>query len=346
MTHVQNTVVEVETDARLVGLGETRGDWCARIINERFAPAIQGLPTDDRRTVRDACLPREPFDCGYPEQLSERNAYAAIDLALWDIAGKEAGTPLYKLLGGAVRERALFVAYAYTVDPAEGYSAAEVAGIMARLAAEGVAKSGAAMFEFKVGLHDIASEIDVVRAVREAVGPDVELAVDANTGFSVEEARRFLNGVRDARLANIEEPVAGLGPTERIRTEFGVPVSTHCIDLDALARYPGIDSVVSDSQLLGGIGNLVDFVNRCAGINKRSWLRARWELGIAWAVMCHIGIARPEIDRPSQALIDWFEDDLILGDPWLVRDGGVRPPDLPGIGVELDREALARYAAA
>ena len=59
--------------------------------------------------------------------------------------------------------------------------------------------------------------------------------------------------------------------------------------------------------------------------------------------MCHIGINRVEIDRPSQALINWVEDDLILGDTWLVRKGGVRPPDKPGLGVELDRKALEKY---
>ncbi len=85
-------------------------------------------------------------------------------------------------------------------------------------------------------------------------------------------------------------------------------------------------------------------MSRVNALGRRFWLRARWELGIAWAVMCHLGLARPELDRPSQALINWVEDDLVLGEPWLVRDGGVRPPDVPGLGVELDRAALARYA--
>ena len=121
-------------------------------------------------------------------------------------------------------------------------------------------------------------------------------------------------------------------------------MSTHCIDLDALSRHPGIDSVVTDPALLGGIGPLTEFIAKVSAIDKRIWLRARWELGIAWAVMCHLGVARPELDRPGQALIDWIEDDLVSGEAWPVRDGGVRPPELPGLGVERDRAALARYA--
>ena len=345
-THVKSTIVEVETEAGVVGLGETRGDWGARIINERFAAAIIGLPADDRRAVREACLAKTPFDYGYPEYLPDRSAFAAIEVALWDIAGKEAGLPLYQLLGGAVRERAPFVAYAYAVDPDEGHSDIENARIMADIAAESVKKTGASMFEFKVGLHSPSCEIGVVRAVREAIGPDIDISVDANMGFTVEQARRFLSGVAEARLANIEEPVAGLGAVERLRGEFGVPVSTHCVDLDALSRYPGIDSVVSDPQLMGGISEVIELAIGARAINKRFWLRARWELGIAWAVMCHLGVARPELDRPSQALIDWVEDDLILGDTWLVTEGGVRPPETPGLSVELDRAAMKRYAVA
>ena len=344
ITHVASTIVEVETDAGICGLGEARGTFCARLVNERFGPAVVGLPVADHRAIRDACLPAEPFDYGYPEYLSDRNAFGAIEIALWDIAGRDAGRPLYALLGGPVRERAPFVAYAYTVDPAERRSDQDVARIMAEIAAERVAAAGARMFEYKVGLHSTSCEVRVMQAVHDAVGPEVDLAVDANMGFTMEAARRFLAGVADLPLANIEEPVAGLGMIERLRADFNVPVSTHCIDLDALSRHPGIDSVVTDPTLLGGIGPLVEFIAKVRAIDKRIWLRARWELGVAWSVMCHLGVARPELDRPSQALIDWVEDDLVLGETWLVRDGGVRPPALPGLGVELDRAALARYA--
>lgn len=346
MDHMAATVVEVETDAGISGIGESRGQWCAAIINEAFAPKLVGMAVDDRRAMTDLCLAKQPFDYGYPEFNCERNAFAGIEIALWDILGKEVNRPLYSLLGGAVRERAPFVAYAYAVDPREEMPDAEVARTMAEIAAANVARTGAAMFEFKVGLRTPTCESGTVRAVREAVGPDVDIAVDANMGFTVEQARQFLAGVVDARLANFEEPVAGLGRSARLRAEFGVPVSTHCIDLDALAAHPHLDSVVSDPSLLGGIAPTISFIDEVTALGKRFWLRARWELGIGWAVMCHLGMACPELDRPAQALIDWIEDDLVLGDTWLVTGGGVRPPDKPGLGVELDRAALKRYAVA
>ena len=61
--------------------------------------------------------------------------------------------------------------------------------------------------------------------------------------------------------------------------------------------------------------------------------------------MVHLGMACRELDRPGQALINFIEDDLVLGAPWLVKDGGVRPPDKPGRGIELDRAAFEHYAA-
>ena len=325
LTHVSSTIVEVETVGGLTGVGETRGTFSAAIINQQFAPKIVGLSAAARRDVRDACLPRQPFDYGYPERMLELHAFAGIELALWDLAGKVAGEPLFRLLGGPVRERAPFVAYAYTVHPDEGRSAAEVAETMADIAARSVAESGASMFEFKVGLHPVPSEIAIVEAVREAVGADVDLAVDANMGFGIEAARRFLDSVAEAGIANIEEPVASLAGCERLRGEFGVPVSTHCFDLDAISAYPLIDAVVSDIHLHGGIERVIDVMSRAAALSRRFWLRARWELGVSWAAMCHLGIARPELDRPAQALINWVEDDLIAGDPWLVREWR-RPP--------------------
>ena len=341
-TAVLATIVEVQTDNGLVGLGETRGHWAAPIINERFGPLLIGMPANDQNAAFDKCI-SSPFDYGFPERGCEVHAFAGIEIALWDLAGKAAGQPLYEMLGGPVRERAPFTAYAYTVDPAEGKGESAVPETMAALARQGVEESGANLFEFKIGVYSVECEIAAVLAIREAIGPHVGIAVDANMGWSMDNARRFLEGVADARLENFEEPVVSLANMQRLRSAFEVPFSTHCFDLDALAAYPAIDSVVSDVQPLGGIGPTLEFIRQLTVMNRRFWLRAHWEAGIYWAVMCHMGIALPQLDRPAQALMNWVSDDLILGPAWKVEDGGVCPPGGPGLGVELDREAMARY---
>ena len=341
---VENTIVEIETEDGFVGLGETRGLWSAEIVRARFARQITGMDASDRSAIRDACLPKAPFDFGYPEHLVTRNAYSAIDTALWDIAAKAAGVPLYDQLGGAARERAPFCGYAYSDDPTAGHSDDALATRMADIAAQQIEATGAGLFEYKIGLHSIDCEIAIAHAVRDALGTGVEIAVDANMGLSQDQALDFLEGVGEIRLANIEEPVASLAAMEVIRERTGIPVSTHCYDADTLARYPLIDAIVVDPQLVGGITGFLEQLAMADRLGKRIWLRARWELGIAWAVFCHLGLACPQLDRPNQALIDWIEDDLVLGERWRVRDGGVRPPAIPGLGVEIDRDALVQYA--
>jgi glucarate dehydratase len=342
-THVSRTIVEIETDRGLVGIGETRGEWSAPLIRDRFAGKLIGRDVADRRGARDACL-LPHVDYGFPELQIESYAFAGIEMALMDLLAKQAGVPLYQFLGGAVRERAPFVAYAYTVDPAEGHSEREIARIMAGIAKERVAASGASMFEFKIGRHSLACDIATTHAIRDALGPDIDLTVDVNMGFTLDQARRYLAGVAAARLVNVEEPTPELGDYERLRNEFGVGMSTHCYHLDALKPYPAIDAVVIDLHHFGGIEPTIELIVRIAAHGRRVWLRSMWELGLSWAAMCHLGMTRPELDRPGQSLIDWVADDLVLGDTWHLRQGGVRPPDRPGLGVELDRDALAKYA--
>ncbi len=340
---VDNTLVEIETDDGTVGVGETRGHGAAAIIRLRFAPAIAGMNAADRPAVRAICLPKEPFDYGYPEHLSDRNAFSAIDIALWDIAGKKEGRPVYEMLGGAVRDQARFCGYAYSDDPQAGYSDQELATRMAQTAKQQIDETGARLFEYKIGLHSVTCEIGIAQAVRAALGPDVDIAVDANMGFSTEQAVAFLDGVHDTGIANIEEPVGSLAEMEAVREATGIPVSTHCYDRDTLARYPLIDAMVVDPQLVGGITGFLEQISLASALGKRIWLRARWELGVAWSVFCHLGIACPALDRPNQALINWVADDLITGEVWTIEDGGVRPPNDPGLGVELDRSAIAQY---
>ena len=341
-TAVQATIVEVLTEDGLVGFGETRGHWAAPIINERFGPLLSSMPVHDRTAAFEKCI-ASPFDYGFPERSCEVHAFAAIEIALWDLAGKAAAQPLYELLGGPVRGKAPFTAYAYTVDPAEGKDESAVPKAMADLAKQGVEESGASLFEFKIGVYSVQCDIATVLAIRDSIGPHVSIAVDANMGMSMANARSFLEGVADARLENFEEPVASLASMQKLRSEFEVPFSTHCCDLDALAAYPAIDAVVSDLQPLGGIGPTLELIRQLTAMKRRFWLRAHWEAGIYWAVMCHMGIALPQLDRPAQALMNWVSDDLILGPAWQVEDGGVRPPDRPGLGIELDPEAMAKF---
>lgn len=341
-THADRTIVVMETDNGLRGIGETRGMQAAQIINTRFAPALMGQSITDRRALRRLCIP-DVFDFGYPEQLVDANAYTAIDLAVWDVTGKAANMPLYALLGGKIRESAPFVAYDYVVDLDKATSPATTATAMADQAEAAIARSGAAVFEFKVGVYPLSHDIAAAHAVRERLGPDTDIAIDANMGWSFDQARKFMKETVEVGFENIEEPVADLTEMNRLAAEFGVPVSSHCFNLDALKPFDAITGTVADLHALGGLEAYRTHAVRAHPLGKRPWLRSVWELGISWAAMCHFIVATPEMQRPAQALFNWIDDDMVLGPKWDVTDGGVIPSDKPGLGVELDEAALEKF---
>jgi glucarate dehydratase len=347
-SHVTRTIVEIATDGGLTGIGETRGEPAAAAINHRFAPALAGCRATDRHAARARCLPAR-IDWGLaPEQRLDLMAFSAVEMALWDLLGKACGLPVYALLGGPVRERAPFVAYLYGVAPGPAGSEADVPGRTAELAAARIAETGSTLLELKVGIHAPACDAATVRRVREALGPGIGIALDANMGMSLAAARAFLDAAAPCGIENLEEPTPRLADYARLQDEYRIATSTHCTELDLVAhaargRAP-IDAVVSDLHYHGGIGPIRELAAAATSRGHRFWLRSSWELGISWAAMCHVALATPAIERPSQGLIDLVADDLVEGEPWLLRDGGVRPPDRPGLGVALDRAALERYA--
>jgi glucarate dehydratase len=336
------TIVEVETRDGLAGLGEAPGSDAADRIRARIGGRLIGTNSWEHNIIREKCLGKFTDFAGMSDPGSVY-AFAAIEMALWDIAGKRAGLPVYKLLGGAVRERAPFSAYAYSTEERSAASETDTPGIIADIARQLVGATGSAIFEFKIGRHSVDCDIATVHAVREALGQRTRIGVDANLAYTVDEARRFIEGTRSANLANLEEPVASLAGMNRLRQDFGIPISTHCSNFDQLANYPLIDSVVGDLHGDGGLaGNMVT-AEVAARQGRRYWLRSHSELGIAFAAFAHVGIACQTMDHPAQCLINWVEHPLTT-ERWEVRDGGVCPPDKPGLGVELDRDALKHYA--
>ena len=329
---VTRTIVEIKTDTGLVGLGETGGPDAAQTITRKFAPLLIGLDPRERIIARDRCLAKF-VDYGTARHGVESAAFAGIEIALWDLIGKAVDLPLYRALGGGVRERAPFSSYAFTVDLAQGYKEDDVPGVMAALAAKQVEEMGSTLFEFKVARYSVACDIATVKAIRTVINPSVGIAVDANMRYSIDQAREFLKHTADD-LINIEEPVPSLTDCSRLRRDFGVPISTHCVDLDVLRAQPDIDSVVGAIDQQGGIARAFELATSINALGKRYWLRSCLELGIAWAAMTHVGLAFKSLDRPAQGLIHWVQNDLVEGEPWLIRQDGVRAPDLPGLGVE------------
>jgi len=344
-THAERTIVQIICNDGFVGIGETRGLDAARIINHRFAASIVGRSVQEFQGIRASCLPNVP-DFGYPEQLVDLNAFAAIDMALWDLAGKRAGLPVYELLGGAVRDAAPYVAYEYTVDPEEGGSLKDVPRKMAEKALHAIKETGATFFEFKVGVYSVDCDIDTVREVRHRLGSGIELGVDSNMSYSYDDASRFLDGVKECRLANVEEPVSSLANMNALAARYTANVSSHCTSPDMLMNYPHVSGAVGDPHAEGGLLAIRDLSNRFVALGRRYWFRSVWELGISWSAMIHMVMAFPALERPMQALFNHVTDDLIIEDDLAMSNGKCIASQRPGLGVTLDEGALSRYSVA
>lgn len=332
------TIIVVETSGGAIGLGEASYAFPAAIVEREFAPAITGLDALDHALLRRHCLPRH-LDFGTPWLKARVAAWGGLEIALWDLLGKHANLPLYRLLGGAYRRKAPFVAYSY----AAGDERSAVSAMVDR-ARQAVAESGAGIFEFKIGVHSPEVEVEMVRAVHDALKGRARVAIDANMGMDFDTARQFLSETAHC-LENCEEPVASLLEMDMLARQFDINISTHCSDLQALAHYPAIRGVVPTLDVCGGISAVRQLSDACTAQGRKVWLRSHAESGIGWAAMVHLGISLPNLARPAQALIDQMADDLITGDCWLVREGGVTPPEKPGLGVEADWPAIERYHA-
>jgi glucarate dehydratase len=337
------TVVELTTDDGLIGLGECEGSAATVVMNEWLGKQLIGRSINDFDFIARTCQ-ADFRDYGCLSDPTTVKAFAAVEMALWDLMGKRCGLPVYRLLGGAARESAQFSAYGYTIDlKAAGIQESNVPEAMVTHAINSLKATGAKTYEFKIGRFSAETDIETIRAVRQAVGDNVALAADANQALEIEQARRILRNVKSSRLNWCEEPVAAFDDMVRLNREFHVPLSTHCVDPEKLRFYPEIEGVVGDLHLQGGMRGIFRAASGIATIGRRFWQRASLELGISWAAMVHVGIACPDINRASQSLIDYVEDDLIEGAKWELKNGGIVPPELPGLGINLDRAALQKY---
>jgi D-galactarolactone cycloisomerase len=344
-------IVEIETDDGVIGWGECYGPaWMTAAVVKSVSPLLIGadpLRTDWLWQEIYATL-RDHGQKGVVIQ-----GLSGIDIALWDIKGKHFGVPAYRLMGGPLRtEVPAYATGLYrrkTGDPVR-YLAEE---------AHEYVKGGFGAVKLKVGFG-IEEDARVTRAVREAIGSDVALMVDANHAYDAVAAIRLGRMIEALDIGWFEEPVPpeDLAGYRDVKAGVSIPIAggecefTRFGFRDLLVSR-SVDIVQPDTCAAGGL-------SECKKIADMAWsfgVRYNphvWGTGIAIAASLQLLAVLPPHTPPSLKSVEpMLEFDrtehpirqAVLKQPIEHIGGVVRVPDGPGLGIEIDREALARFAA-
>lgn len=337
-------IVEVETRCGLVGVGEClarRGAaGYARFIADVLAPKLVGRSAHDRRALWGAM--RGTLTGRTGGMLIE--AIAGIDIALWDLAGKAAGQPVWRLLGGAGRREV--VAYASSLNWGDDARAErELAAALAR---------GFRQVKVKIGKPAEAA-ISRVRMLRRLAGDKVMLAVDANWIYDADEAMAVGRALADAGYAWFEEPIhpddhAGYRHLRRhlpIRLAAGESDFT-AGDSASLVEDRTLGLVQPDVARSGGITETWRIAEHAALHHVAYAPHVGWSGGVCAAASVHLAAAA-ESFLTFECMV--FDNPLrqaltvpVVGDVGVLSaDGTLAVADSPGLGVALSREALARH---
>jgi glucarate dehydratase len=339
------TVVEVEADNGLIGLGEMGGG------GQSAEAAVTGLKPylvghDPARTEALRWMLANPTASLYNNRTQ---LLAAIEFACLDLQGRELGVPVHELLGGKVRSHVPFASYLFFRHPNDdGTGEIRTAEQLVAHARELVDQHGFSVHKLKGGVFPPDYERECFRALAEAF-PGHRVRFDPNGAFSVEEAIRFARGIEDLDNDYLEDPTWGLNGMRRVRENTPIPLATNTVvvnfeQLAANVRDPAVDVILLDTTFWGGIRPCIKAAGVCETFQLGVAVHSSGELGIQLATMLHLGAVVPNLSFAADAHYHHLRDDIIAGGKLPYADGAIAVPDAPGLGVELDRDKLAEYA--
>ena len=349
-------LVRMEGENGLVGWGEAPAlkDWggdhgryfgespgTTRVVVETYlAPAVVGLdpaqPAPLHRAM-DAAIK------GYPY------AKGAVEMAAYDLAGRTLGVPVHRLLGGMLRD-AVPITHSIGLLPID--EAVEECRI--------VVAEGIKTIKIKVGV-DPERDVEIVRRIREAVGPATALCVDANCGYRTPyEAVKIIRWMEPADLIYAEQPVEGIDGLAEVRRGIGVPLMAdesawNARDVIEIAERRAADIVSIYTTKPGGLFRAMQVaaVTRAAGLISN--VNGSVETGVGnlanlqlaaaaepVVLSCVVPVSMPAEHRAGRIGGVYYTDDLIAA-PLAHVDGAVPVPTGPGMGVEIDEAKIERY---
>jgi glucarate dehydratase len=366
-------IVELVTNDNIYGLGEIPGSEESRRALEAIRESIIGMDPFQLNAIEAAI--RKRFG---PESSEERgempwdqrqsvHVLSALEVACYDIMGKVTERPVVDLLGGKARDRVPFAAYLFYkyegaggelgpgTDPnATGWAAARQAAAVDPAGVVAQAKAMCDEFGFqsiklKGGAFPPDEEVAAMFALQEAFGPDVPLRLDPNAIWKVEtaiEAGKKLEGV----LEYYEDPSRGQENMAAVAQAVNIPLATNMCttsfaDMPGSVRLGSEAVILSDHHAWGGLRASIALAKMCQTFGRGLSMHSNSHVGISLAAMVHLAAAVPNLTYACDTHYPWQSEEVIVGGRIPFEEGAVVVSNEPGLGIELDREMLAKLHA-
>lgn len=354
-------IVELRTDAGIVGIAETHGGESVTAALERARKVVVGKNAFAYQRVA-----RELQSLGMA-------CYAGVELAALDACGRVTGRRLCELVGGPVRDSVEFAAYLFyryaadhpivLADPhlvdsrgrgdraLDDWGEVRSAEAMAKLASRFRDRFGFRVFKLKGGVMSPEIERDSLKAMAAQLGTQARLRIDPNARWKVETAVRIGKQLAPLRMEYYEDPVQGQEKMSAVRLATGLKMSTNmCVTSfdhipQALKLHP-IDVLLCDHHYFGGFAGCRALGPICRAAGWSMSQHSNSHAGVTMAAMIHLAASIPELTLASDTHYPWLVEnaDIIEGPKLPIRDGQMQVPAGPGLGVTLDRDKLARAA--
>jgi glucarate dehydratase len=364
------TVVELKTSTGLTGLAEVPGSVAVDLALAAVRETVIGSDPLNWHALRTKlaarCSPETSASRGDKpwDGRTRVQVYSALDVACLDIQGKAFGVPVATLLGGIVRERVPYSAYLFykyegaggglgfgTDSAATGWAAArqraalDPDGVVAQAEAM-VAEFGFESIKLKGGCFPPPQEVAAMKALHRRFGPGVPLRLDPNALWTVETSIRY-GGEMEGILEYLEDPCRTQEGMAKVRRALKTPLATNMCttsfdDLPGSARLGSEDIILTDHHFWGGLHSSMELAAHCRTFGRGVSMHSNNHAGISLAAMTHLGAAMPNLTYALDTHYPWLWEEIITGGRMKIEGGCVTLPKGSGLGVELDRAALAR----
>ena len=354
------TIVEIETDEGIVGLGEMGGG------GESAESAFRAMKSY-LVGHNPANLEEMRFKIANPTASLYNNRtqiLAALEFACLDIIGQKWNVPVYEILGGKLQTEVPFASYLFFryANPKTGEGEVRTVEQLVEHALDLKEKYGFTSHKLKGGVFHPEYELECFRALAEELGAKDEngrldknkgdsFRFDPNAAWSVEQAIWFGQQIEDIRNDYLEDPCFGLHGMRRTREKVRMPLATNTVvvnfeQLAANILDTAVDVILLDTTFWGGIRACIKAAQICETFQLGVAVHSSGELGIQLATMLHLGAVIPNLTFAADAHYHHLTDDIIEGGKFEYKNGRIKVPTGAGLGVRLNRDKLQEYAEA